>query len=77
MHACFHSILINRTCLCEMVQTYCLHNKCMSLSGKYTNYRISLVLWAPFSLKTLLEDSSLHKPDMSSKWLKLQGNFFM
>ena len=49
----------------------------MSLSGKYTNYRISLVLWAPFSLKTLLEDSSLHKPDMSSKWLKLQGNFFI
>ena len=30
----------------------------MSLYGKSTTYRISVVLWAPFALKTLLGESS-------------------
>ena len=35
-----------------------MHNKCMSLYGNSTTYRISVVLWAPFALKTLLGESS-------------------
>ena len=35
-----------------------MHNKYMSLYGKSTTYRISVVLWAPFALKTLLGKSS-------------------
>ena len=55
MHACFHSIHINY--LCEIVWNCSMHNKCMSLYGNFTNYRISLVLWAPSSLKTVLKES--------------------
>ena len=29
----------------------------MSLYGNFTNYRISLVLWAPSSVKTVLKES--------------------
>ena len=35
-----------------------MHNKCMSLYGNSTTYRISVVLWVPFALKTLLGESS-------------------
>ena len=56
MHACFHSFHINY--LCKIVWNCCMHNKCMSLYRNFTRYRICLVLWAPFSLKTLLGEAS-------------------
>ena len=64
MHVCFHSIHINY--LCEI---------CMSLYGNFTNYRISLVLWAPSSLFS--KKALLHKPNMSSEHLSLGVNFFI
>ena len=73
MHACFHSIHVNY--LCEIVWNCCMHNKCMSLYGNFTNDRISLVFWAPSFL--LSKKALLHKPNMSSEQLSLGVNFFI
>ena len=64
MHACFHSFQINY--LCEIVWNCCMHNKCMSLYRNFTRYRICLVLWAPFSLKTLLGEASCRSQTCSA-----------
>ena len=50
-------LLISSICV-KWVWHCCMHNKCMSLYGKSTTYRISVVLWAPFVLKTLLREST-------------------
>ena len=45
----------------------------MSLYRKLTNYRISSVLWAPFPLKTLLEDSSPARAKHIRRTVKVAG----
>ena len=74
MHACFHSIHINY--LCQIVWNCCMHNKRMRLYlyGNLTKYGFSSFgfLW-PFSLKTLLEESSPARAKQERLTVEFEG----